>query len=208
MFKIFDINGKFYQFALKYSQLLWVSILTLVCGIPIVTIGASVTAMHKVLFDIRKDQENGITRTFFRTFRENFKQATLIWLVFLLFFTIVILDYFLIPTMGSFLHLIVSYTMPLILIVGLICLCWVFVLQFRYRNTVLGTIRLAFIVGVTHPLKTVVMLVLLVTPLLLLIQYMAFAPLVLGVAFPLCGLLRSMVYSTVFEKLEKPAETE
>jgi uncharacterized membrane protein YesL len=207
MFKFFNIDSKVYQYLLKYSQLLWVSILTLVCSIPLVTIGASVTAMHKLLYQIRKDEETGITRTFFRTFRDNFRQSTLIWLLCAAFFGVIYLDYTAVRAMQNTVLGALSYVMPVILIIGLMCLVWVFVLQSRYQNTVFGTIKLAFIVGVSHPLQTLVMLILFAAPFLLLVQFMAYAPLALGVAFPLCGLLRAMVYSKIFQELEQPEES-
>ena len=59
------------------------NILMLICCIPIFTIGASVTAMYYVAFKMVKNEEGYITKSFFKAFRENFRQATPVWLVML-----------------------------------------------------------------------------------------------------------------------------
>ncbi len=208
MFKIFDLDGKFYQYALKYSELLWVSILTVVCSIPVVTIGASFTAMHKLIYQIKQGEEGKLTATFFRAFRDNFRQATLIWLLFAGFAALIFLDYRLVLAMPQSPLALLSYALPVLVLVAAMCLVWAFVLQSRYHNTVFGTVKLAFIVAVTHPLQTISMLVLFLLPFLVLIAYMAYAPLAVGVVFPLCGLLRAMIYGKVFGQLEYTEESE
>lgn len=58
-----------------YLNLLWA-----LCSIPVFTAGASTTALYYVACKIAKEEEGDITQQFFRSFRNNFKQATLIWL--------------------------------------------------------------------------------------------------------------------------------
>ena len=57
----------------------------MLCCLPVVTVGASLAAMHKVTQAMALDEDNGIVKTFFRGFRENFKQATALWLMMLFF---------------------------------------------------------------------------------------------------------------------------
>lgn len=56
----------------------------LVCCIPVITIGASVTALMKTMMSISANSCSGVTAKFFGTFRSEFKQATLSWLIMLL----------------------------------------------------------------------------------------------------------------------------
>ena len=67
----------------KVGDLLLINLLFVVCSLPVVTIGASATAMYYVLGRIRR-QEGTVTKDFFRSFRENFRQASLYWGVLLL----------------------------------------------------------------------------------------------------------------------------
>ena len=62
---------------LTYSA--YLNILWLVCSLPIVTIGASTTALFYVTLKMAEDRDDGLTRMFFKAFRENFKPATKLW---------------------------------------------------------------------------------------------------------------------------------
>ena len=61
----------------------YLNILWLVCSLPIVTIGASTTALFYVTLKMAEDRDDGLTRMFFKAFRENFKPATKLWLILL-----------------------------------------------------------------------------------------------------------------------------
>lgn len=79
--RFFSYDSKFGQLFLKLSYGCCLNILWLVCCLPIVTIGASTTALYYTSFKIAKDEGSYITTMFFRSFKQNFKQATIIWLI-------------------------------------------------------------------------------------------------------------------------------
>lgn len=81
--RFFSYESKFGQLFLKLSYGCCLNILWLVCCLPIVTIGASTTALYYTSFKIAKEEGSYITVMFFRSFRQNFKQATIIWLIML-----------------------------------------------------------------------------------------------------------------------------
>lgn len=58
--------------------------LAVICSIPVVTIGASVTAMHRTMMDHIMKRCSSVHKTFFKAFKDEFKIATLIWLTALL----------------------------------------------------------------------------------------------------------------------------
>lgn len=57
-----------------------VTFLFLLCCIPVITIGASLTAMQATMMSIESDSCSGVLRRFFSSFKENFKISTLLWL--------------------------------------------------------------------------------------------------------------------------------
>ena len=61
-------GAKFYEFSVKLMELMWLNFLVFITSLPIFTIGASFSAMHKVLVQICRDEEEQITRTFFSAF--------------------------------------------------------------------------------------------------------------------------------------------
>ncbi len=81
--KFFSYESKFSQLLLKLCYACYLNLLWFVCSIPIFTIGASTTALYYVSLKIIRDEENHVGSSFFRAFRENFKQATLLWLILL-----------------------------------------------------------------------------------------------------------------------------
>ena len=81
--KFFSYESKFSQLLLKLCYACYLNLLWFVCSIPIFTIGASTTALYYVSLKIIRDEENHVGSSFFRAFRENFKQATVLWLILL-----------------------------------------------------------------------------------------------------------------------------
>ena len=94
MGRLFDLESPLFVFLGKLADLLILNILTLICCIPVFTIGASLTAMNYVALKMVRNEETYIVKSFFKSFRQNFRQATLIWLIYLLVFVILIGDFF------------------------------------------------------------------------------------------------------------------
>jgi len=69
----------------RFFDLAVLNLLFLLCCVPIFTIGAASAALYTVCFRMDTEKEDGIFRSFFRAFRDNFRQGTLLWLLFLLF---------------------------------------------------------------------------------------------------------------------------
>lgn len=71
-------------------ELVWLNILWMICCLPVVTAGAATCGLHFALSPLRNEDE-GVSRCFFRSFRRNFKQATLLWLAVLVMGALVLL---------------------------------------------------------------------------------------------------------------------
>lgn len=85
MEKIF--NSRIFEGISKVTDVILIGFYFLVCSLPIFTIGASATALyyatHKCIYKGR-----GYTTEFFHSFKDNFKQSTLSWLIFMVLFGI------------------------------------------------------------------------------------------------------------------------
>ena len=68
---------------LKFCGACYLNLLWILCSLPVFTIGASTTALYYVTLKMVQDDESNITAMFFRAFRENFRQATTLWLIML-----------------------------------------------------------------------------------------------------------------------------
>ena len=81
--KFFSYESKFSQLLLKLCYACYLNLLWMLCSIPIVTIGASTTALYYASLKIVRGEESYAGRMFFRSFKENFRQATQLWLILL-----------------------------------------------------------------------------------------------------------------------------
>lgn len=80
---MFRYDGPIFEFMNKVADLLILGFIWAVMCIPIFTIGASTTAAYYVAFNQLDKKEGYIISKFFRSFKQNFKQATIAYLIIL-----------------------------------------------------------------------------------------------------------------------------
>lgn len=86
MGKMFSPDSRFMRAMSRLADLMLLNICFLISCLPLVTVGAARTALFDVLFRLGTEKEPaGTVKSYFRAFRENFKQATLLWLLLVLF---------------------------------------------------------------------------------------------------------------------------
>lgn len=207
MGKLFDIDTKFMQGAMKVSDLLFINVLTVLCSLPVITIGPAFAAMHYSLLKLYRDEGGGVIKTFFHAFVTNLGQGILLTLAYLAFFGILALNYHFGSNTDGVLRL-VLYPSLFFAIVGGLSLSWVFALLARYRNTVIGTIKTSLAATIAHPIKSLFMTALMLCPYLILLLTAWGVPILLTFGLSGCGYLRVMLYDPIFRKLEQPAEAE
>ena len=87
----FDLEGPFMLFTKKLGWVMLLNFVFLLTSIPIVTIGASATAMYTVLYKMIQEREFRFLKDYFKAFTQNFVQSTIFWipmLVIMLVFSI------------------------------------------------------------------------------------------------------------------------
>jgi uncharacterized membrane protein YesL len=80
--RFFNQGNHFFTIMGVAFDLAQLNVLTLLCCLPIVTAGASLTAMHTVLWKMVHGEETRVCADFVASLRRNFRQATYGWLVF------------------------------------------------------------------------------------------------------------------------------
>ena len=78
---IFNYDNPVWRFIGKLGDLIILNILWIVCSIPVFTAGASTTAVYYVTLKLVRDEDDSTIRSFFRSFKSNFKQAALAALI-------------------------------------------------------------------------------------------------------------------------------
>ncbi len=202
MGNIFNLDSKFMQVMSKFADLMILNILTLICCIPIITIGASLTAMHNVLLKIYRDEESYVMKHFFKSFKENLKQSTLIMLIYTVLAIFLIIDFMLLRGDAVNMPQFIRYILYIVTILTLISYSWVYVLQSRYENKIRVTIRNSFVVGLSKIFYTIMMLLFDILPLLVLYYFESLLPAIILLGFTIPGFLKTILYSKVFDQLE------
>ena len=207
MKSLFDTDGFLMRVLSKIADTVWLNILFLICSIPIFTIGASITALYYVTFKTIKDEEGYITKDFFRSFKENFRQSTVIWLVLLVLYAILGLELTILLNMNNSMAdvgvVIAMIPGLLILFVGL----YVFPLLSRFENTTKVTVRNALLLSIANIPKTLLALILTIAIPVVCLSDMKLFPLVPICAFAVVAQLNSSLFYGIFEKL-MPKNTE
>ena len=83
-------------------DLMLLNVLCFICYIPIITIGPALAAKYDVAMRIVRHEEPVIFRPYFKAFKENFKQALIIWSILLVVCLLLCMDWTWIIETGFF----------------------------------------------------------------------------------------------------------
>jgi len=154
--RFLSYDSKFGQIFLKLSYGCCLNVMWFICCLPIVTIGASTTALYYTSFKIAKDEGSYITKMFFKSFKQNFKQATIIWLIMLAAGALILGDAMLLGRLRAASTGTAAVIWTLLLAAVFACmiayaivLAYVFPLLSIASNTTLNMFKNAFLIG-TH----------------------------------------------------------
>jgi len=160
--KLFSYESRFSQLLLKLCYACCLNLLWFVCSIPVFTIGAATTALCYVSLKIVRDEDSHVFALFFRSFRENFRQATVIWLILLgvgLFLgaDVYILYHLRLSSAGA---PAVLWTLVLAVVIAasvayVIVLLYVFPLLASVSNTTPAMLKNAFLIGTHYLFATI-----------------------------------------------------
>jgi len=78
---MFNVNSPFWRFLNKMADQFVLSLLWMICMIPVFTAGASTAAFFSVSMELQKDHEGAIVSSFFKEFKRLFRRATIFWLM-------------------------------------------------------------------------------------------------------------------------------
>lgn len=201
--KFLDIDGPLIQFLSRMADLMWLNILTMICCIPIVTAGASLTALNYMALKMVRNEEGYITRGFFKAFKENFRQSTVIWLLFLLVAAVLGADYRILKTADIEIDGIVRTLILLFGILSVFTLMFVFPVQAKFSNTVKRTIWNSFVFSVVQFPKTILMIILYVLPYVILYFSLRVLPVVFVFSLSLPAFVSAKLYNKLFLRLEE-----
>ena len=213
MSRVFNFEGPVFTFLSRLADLFWLNLLFIVCCIPVITIGAATTALYYVTLKMAKDEEGYITRSYFKSFKENFMQATVIWIGFLVLGIIMIMDLRIVnggnaaevfssPALGNVIMVAVFVMGVVFLMTG----TYVFPILAQFDNTTRNTVKNAFLISIRHLPYTIGMLIITALPIALIWFFPALFILVL-IMFSATAYFNSIIFNKIFV-LYMPKEDE
>lgn len=170
--KFFDAETPIWAMFGKMADIAVLSFLWTLCSIPIITMGASSAALMRCSLNMNSGEGNWRARNFFRYFRSNLRNATLLWLVFLFAAAVLTVDLLILSGAGTTGARVQKIIAVLGMVLWMMNAVWAFALTSLFENSLVQTIKNAFYIGMSYLPRTVVMCVLWALPAGLL----AFAP--------------------------------
>lgn len=194
------------SFITRIVYCVWLNILWFACCIPVVTAGASTTALFYVTLKMVKNEEGNITSQFFRAFRDNFKFSTKVWLILLGIGVVLAVDGYVLYHMrfDNAVWTVITAVYFVVLAAYAIISMYIYALMARFENTVRMMFLNSIMIGMRFLLCTVLMAVI----------YFAMAVIVINVFTPmiifgegLCAFLCSYLLSRILTLCEPKTET-
>ena len=171
----------------------------LVCSLPIITIGASTTALIYSCMKLHKE-EGYATKNFFKSFKENFKQSTIIWLIYVAVGAILTADLYFWKQQSNGNKVVLGLSLA-VLILYAISLSYVFAIQAKFVNSIKNTLLYSILLPFKNLKETILILVTLGTVLyfnVTTVFLVNFFTLNVGVGFIV--FLLAVFYNAVFER--------
>lgn len=206
--KLFNLDSPFMQFLTMIGNLMIVNILTLLLCLPIITAGDAVTAMYYVTIKMVKGEDPYIVRSYFKSFKENFKQATIIWVIMLLVAMLLAADCRIVFTgMAGTFATVLKVVLVIVVIFAVITGLYIFPVLSRFENSVKHTIKNSFLMSILNLPRTFLIVVIHLLPVLLVLVSTSVIPVLFLLGFSAVAYLCSTQYVKIFKKYEPEDES-
>lgn len=226
----FNIDSPFMQGLNKLADLFILNLLTIIFFVPAFIIavgalsvgnfgglllcipvsfpcGAALTALNYMLLKIVRDEETYIIKGFFKSFKLNFKQATVIWFIEMAIVTLLGIDFKIISASAKEVPSWLPFGLIIVSVIVFMLGLHVFPLLSKFDNTVMKTIKNSVLVGLMTFPKTVLMTVICALPVVIAYFFeKQMAPLIILLGFSGPGFLCALLYNKTFKKLEPQVE--
>ena len=80
---LFNVDGKIYKTLEKFWTMVWIGFLWIVTSVPVFTLGAASCSAYYAMVKCVRNNEGHSTKEFFKSFKRNFLQATVMTVVYI-----------------------------------------------------------------------------------------------------------------------------
>jgi uncharacterized membrane protein YesL len=207
---IFNPDGPLFRFGEQLFDIMMVSILWLICCIPIVTIIPATGALYYVVVKVIRKDSGSLVKNYFSTFRDNLRTGIPITCIILIYATALVAAIWTLDgmsgnntlgTAGSYL----SYAAKALLLPLLLVLPYLGPVISRFSMGVGAILKLSFVMSIRFLWRTILLLVLIAGSAIL----VWFIPYIAIIFSGLCALLCSFLIEPALRKyMPKPDANE
>lgn len=157
MGKFFNMDSPLMRFMTKVADIMILNLLFILSSIPLVTIGASWTALYYVSMKLVRDEEAGVVRSYFHAFRLNFRQATILWIGIVAVFALLIADLLILARIESLTAAVMNTCILVVGVILVMILQYLFPFVAKFDAGIIQTLKNVCLVAVAHLPKTILM---------------------------------------------------
>ena len=157
MGRFFNLDSPFVAFMNRVADLMILNVLFVICCIPVITIGPAVTALYYVTLKMARNEESYIAKSYFKSFKQNFRQGLVMWLIDLLLIGIFVLDFSVlngritgVENPGTPMFTVVRVILMVLAFLMLFAFSFTFPVLAKFDNTIKNTYRNAFLMSIRH----------------------------------------------------------
>lgn len=200
--KFFSVDSPVYKFLSKFLDVVKLNFFWILFSIPIVTVGASTVAAMSIGLRMVDDEEGYIGKSFWKAFKENWKQGTILWVITVVAIYAIYLDFQLFEAVDKnpIIFLIIGMVSVALAIVALI---YSYPLAARYENTLVNTIQNSINISRKYFGRTLLLVIVLAVEYIVFNfnKTMLFFGIILGPGFMIFTI--AAFSKRIFQKIEK-----
>lgn len=204
----FNADSPLFRFLTTLADFVVLNIVFLLSCLPVFTIGTSLTALYHVTMQEARTEHGYILRTFFKSWKQNFKQSIIIWAVYFGLGAVLLFNlsfwYALRTTVGY----IILTVLVIATAVYVVSFLYIFPLQARFANKITQTIKNSILIALQNLRMTLLLLLIngLFAVLCVVVPQATIFMILLGFTF--IAYCNSFIFNKVFKKYEpkEPAD--
>ena len=200
---IFEEGSPFQRFLNKMADLLILNIITMLMCLPIITAGAALTAMHYVLLKMVRGEEGYILKSFFRSFKREFRQATVLWILYVALAALMASNLVLVLQGSGRYPIWLPSSIVVVAVLELMFMIYTFAMLSRFDDTIYHTLLNAVTLTFAELPRSLEMAVITLVPLIAFFRVSILLPVLILFGLSVPGYACAMIYDPVFRKIEK-----
>ncbi len=157
MGSFFNLDGPILSFINKAVNVVFLSVLWAAFCVPIITIGASTTALYYVTVKVIRRERGYVFKEFLKAFRTNFKQSTIIWLIIMVISIIFSVDLFYVSLQSGVYKLVISSLFNGMIIIVFCTSIYIFPNISRFNMKVIDLLKNSLFMAMKHLPSTITM---------------------------------------------------